>query len=143
MNIIIVEDNDGHAGLVLRNLKRLGVHNEFLRFENGQQVLNFLYGTDPKQCPENNKSYLLLLDIRMPVVDGIQVLTKIKSDPGLKKIPVIILTTTDDPKEIEKCYELGCNHYITKPVSYNKLAETIRQLGLFLSIVKTPLFINN
>ena len=84
------------------------------------------------------KSYILLLDIRMPKVDGIEVLRQIKSDPELKKLPVIIITTTDDPDEIDRCHKLGCNNYLTKPVDYEEFVRAVRQLGLFLSAVELP-----
>jgi CheY-like chemotaxis protein len=74
----------------------------------------------------------------MPRVDGVEVLRRLKSDPKTDQIPVIVLTTTDDPREIRRCYELGCNSYITKPVEYDRFVEAIRRLGLFLSIVKVP-----
>ena len=138
MVILIAEDDDGHAGLIMRNLERAGLKNKLIRFEDGQQVLDFFYGAKATQSREKNQSYLLLLDIRMPKVDGVQVLSRIKTDSELKKIPVIMLTTTDDPKEIEKCYKLGCNNYIKKPIDYDRFIEAIRQLGLFLSIVEVP-----
>lgn len=82
--------------------------------------------------------YLLLLDIRMPKVDGIEVLRQIKSDPELRKIPVIVLTTTDDPREVEHCHALGCSNYVVKPVDYEKFAEAIKQFGLFIALVQVP-----
>jgi CheY-like chemotaxis protein len=81
---------------------------------------------------------VLLLDIRMPKVDGIEVLRQVKCDPELKKLPVIMVTTTDDPREIDRCHELGCSNYITKPVEYSQFVETIRRLGLFLLTVEVP-----
>jgi len=72
----------------------------------------------------------------MPKMDGIEVLQKIKSDDELKNLPVMMLTTTDDPREVEKCYALGCNIYITKPVDFPKFAETLKRLGLFIQVVK-------
>ena len=78
----------------------------------------------------------MLLDIRMPKVDGIEVLKTLKGDPELKKIPVIIITTTDDPQEIERCYNLGCTSYITKSINYDKFVESIRQLGIYLKEAK-------
>jgi len=79
---------------------------------------------------------LLLLDIHMPQMDGLEVLRLIKSDNKLKEMPVIMLTTTDDPREVEECYQIGCNIYITKPVDFIKFTETLNHLGLFLQIVK-------
>jgi CheY-like chemotaxis protein len=81
---------------------------------------------------------LILLDINMPRVNGVEVLHRLKTDQKTAKLPVIILTTTDDPREVERCYQLGCSVYITKPVAYEEFVEAIRRLGLFLSIVKAP-----
>jgi CheY-like chemotaxis protein len=85
-----------------------------------------------------NTAYVLLLDIRMPKMDGTQVLKKLKEHPELRKMPVVMITTTDDPREVEKCHELGCNNYITKPIDYDSFVNTIRQLGLFLAVVRVP-----
>jgi CheY-like chemotaxis protein len=83
-----------------------------------------------------SKSYLLLLDINMPRMDGVEVLRRLKADESLKEIPVMMLTTTDDPREVEACYRIGCNIYITKPVDFQKFSETLKSLGLFLQVVK-------
>jgi CheY-like chemotaxis protein len=83
-------------------------------------------------------SYLLLLDIRMPKIDGIEVLRRLKEDEELKKIPVIMITTTDDPREIDFCHRLGCNSYIAKPLDYDHFVNAIQQLGFFLKIVHIP-----
>jgi CheY-like chemotaxis protein len=131
--IAIAEDDPGHAALIERNLRRAGVRNEVRRFEDGQAVLDFFTGERDPDTP-----YCLLLDIRMPKVDGIAVLARLKQDEELKKIPVIMLTTTDDPREIERCHALGCSHYITKPVDYEAFVDVLRQVGLFLLIVQVP-----
>ncbi|WP_395736843.1 response regulator [Prosthecobacter sp.] len=136
--IIIAEDDAGHARLIEKNLGRVGLHNPVLRFENGQDVLDFLFrrGTGPQR--KSDTAYLLLLDIRMPKVDGVEALKQIKEDASLRKLPVIMLTTTDDPREIERCHLLGCNSYIVKPVDYDKFAEAIKQLGMYVSLVQVP-----
>ena len=136
--ILIAEDAPGHARLIEKNLSRAGLVNTIVRFEDGQQILAFLFrrGEGPKRLDET--SYLVLLDIRMPKVDGVEVLRQLKSDPDLRKIPVSMLTTTDDPREVERCHSLGCNNYIVKPVDYDKFSEAIRQLGLFVSLVQIP-----
>lgn len=135
--ILITEDDEGHAMLIQKNLRRAGISNSFKHFRDGQEVLDFLFGRGLEQV-EEGKSYLLLLDIRMPRVDGIEVLRQIKSDANLRRMPVIMITTTDDPQEVNQCHNLGCNNYITKPVDYNRFIEAIRQLGLFFSIVEVP-----
>ena len=136
--ILVAEDDSGHARLIEKNLTRAGLNNSIVRFDNGQAVLDFLFrrGSGPQRAAE--APYLLLLDIRMPQVDGIEVLRQIKQHEELRKIPVIILTTTDDPREVERCHSIGCASYIVKPVDYNKFAEAIKGLGLYISLVQVP-----
>jgi CheY-like chemotaxis protein len=136
--IIIAEDDAGHARLIQKNLSRVGLHNPIQFFENGQDVLDFLFRRGPGPHRKSDTAYLLMLDIRMPKVDGVEALRQIKEDDSLRKLPVIMLTTTDDPREIERCHLLGCNSYIVKPVDYDKFAEAIKQLGLFVSLVQVP-----
>lgn len=137
LTIILAEDDEGHATLIKRNLKRSGLLNEIIHFTDGQQTLDFL--NKVKEKNENNTiPSLLLLDIKMPKVDGIEVLRQVKQDPLLKRMPVIMITTTDDPREIATCHELGCSNYITKPIDYEKFVTAIRKLGLFLLVVEVP-----
>lgn len=136
--IIIADDDPGHVRLIEKSLRRVGLHNTIHRCENGQEVLDFLFRLGPGPHRTNDASYLLMLDIRMPKVDGVETLRQIKEDTSLRRLPVIMLTTTDDPREIERCHLLGCNSYIVKPVDFDKFAEAIAQLGLFVSLVKVP-----
>ncbi len=136
--ILLAEDDDGHAALIQRNLQRTGIANEIIRFRDGQELLNFLFCTGAEPHRKSHTPYLLLLDIRMPKVDGIEALRKIKVDKALRRIPIIMLTTMDDPKEVTNCHELGCNNYIVKPVNPESFIESIRQLGLFLLVVEAP-----
>lgn len=136
--LIIVEDDNGHAKLIRKNLIRNGIINEIIFFKDGQEVLDFLFRTGEGPHRQHGIAYLLLLDIRMPRVNGVEVLRQIKSDDELRKMPVVMVTTTDDPMEIDECHSLGCSNYITKPVDYDKFVEVIKQLGLFLLIVEVP-----
>jgi len=136
MIILIAEDDDGHAELIKEGLEESGVCNKIIRFRNGEEVWNFLARTGGKTERDKNKSYLLLLDINMPKMDGIEVLRRMKANGELKDIPIMMLTTTDDPREVEACYKLGCNMYITKPVDFVKFTETLKRLGLFIQVVK-------
>lgn len=135
VHILIVEDDSGHASLIQRNIQRAGIGNPTTRFCDGQEALDFLFaareGLDPN-------AFLLLLDIRMPKVDGVETLRRIKEDEELKRIPVIMLTTTDDPEEVRRCHSLGCSNYIIKPVEYVKFAEVIQRMGHFFSIIQAP-----
>ncbi|MFO1487648.1 MAG: response regulator [Verrucomicrobiota bacterium] len=135
--ILIAEDDDGHARLVEKNLRRAGLHNPIQRFANGQAILDFLFKRGAPQRGSDTP-YLLLLDIRMPQVDGVEVLRQVKQDAELRKIPVIMLTTTDDPREVERCHAIGCSSYIVKPVNYEKFAEAITNLGLYIALVQVP-----
>ena len=138
VSVLIAEDDDGHAELIQDLLVEVGVRNPIQRFRDGQEVLDFLRGKSGNPSFRREGAYLLLLDIRMPRVDGVEVLRQIKSDDSLKRIPVIMLTTTDDPREIQSCYQLGCNCYVTKPIEFDQFASVLRNLGLFLLIVKVP-----
>jgi CheY-like chemotaxis protein len=138
MNIVLAEDDDGHATLIQRNLERVGLVNRFTRVRDGQEALDLLFGEGPHAGSPPTEPTLLLLDIKMPRVDGLEVLRRIKADPRTARMPVIILTTTDDPREVARGYELGCNVYITKPVDYQAFIEAIRRLGLFLEVVQVP-----
>ncbi|HEX3654600.1 MAG TPA: response regulator [Pirellulales bacterium] len=135
--IVLAEDDPGHAQLVQRNLQRAGIANEIVHVSDGQEALDYVHRQGSYQ-QRLAKPILLLLDINMPRVDGVEVLRQVKQHELLAKIPIIMLTTTDDPREIDRCYELGCNVYITKPVEYEALVEAIRRLGLLLQIVKLP-----
>ena len=136
LTILIAEDNDGHAELIMAGLKESGICNHMIRFVDGKETWDFISGKSKDIVLEKDKSYLLLLDINMPKMDGIEVLERIKGNDDLKGLPVLMLTTTDDPREVEKCYELGCNIYVTKPVDFLKFAETLKRLGLFIQVVK-------
>ncbi len=138
MVILVAEDDEGHAGLIKKNLARAGIVNELLHFKDGQEILDFLFrqGDGPHRQP--GIAYVLLLDVRMPKVNGVQVLQQVKADPELRKMPVIMITTTDDPREVEHCHTLGCSNYITKPIEYENFVTAIRQLGLFLLVVQIP-----
>jgi CheY-like chemotaxis protein len=137
--ILLVEDDPGHARLIEKNLRRSNITNEIVTVSDGQQALDYLFGKDEHAGGSKCTSPLLvLLDLNVPVLDGYQVLERMKADEHKKHIPVIILTTTDDAREVSRCYELGCNVYITKPVDYERFSEAIRKIGLFLSIVTIP-----
>ena len=137
--ILIVDDDEGHAILIRENLELAGLKNRVQHFRDGQAVLDFFFDrTTGAAVRGHDGTYLVLLDIRMPKVDGIEVLRRIKADVNLRQLPVIMLTTTDDTREVKRCHELGCNVYIQKPVDYDKFAEAIRRLGLFVNLLLVP-----
>jgi CheY-like chemotaxis protein len=134
----MIEDDDGHARLIERNIRRAGVNNELIAFTNGTEALAFLLGPDQSGEVSAKKQLLVLLDLNLPDMTGISILEKIKANPHTKRSPVIVLTTTDDAREIQRCYDLGANVYITKPVDYDNFANAIRQLGLFFAVIQVP-----
>jgi CheY-like chemotaxis protein len=138
VSILIVEDDPGHARLIERNLRRAKISNGISRVENGREALDFLFSEGDFAGRDRPSPLLVLLDLNMPVMDGYQVLERMKADLRTKQIPVVVLTTTDDTREVARCYELGCSVYITKPVEYSGFSRAIQQLGLFFSIVTVP-----
>ncbi len=138
MTVLLTEDDDGHAKLIQKNLKRVGIKNPIRRFKDGQEIIDFLFKKGDGPHRQSCAAYLLLLDIRMPKISGIEVLRQIKKDEELRKLPVIMVTTTDDPRDINLCHQLGCSNYITKPIDSEKFIEAIKQLGLFLMVVRLP-----
>jgi CheY-like chemotaxis protein len=136
--ILIVDDDEGHVELVRRNLSRIALGNPLIAISDGARALDYIFrrgefagrtGADP----------LVLLDINIPgSVGGVEVLRQIKADPATCTTPVIMLSTTDDPREVALCYELGCSVYITKPVDPLQFIEAIRRLGFFLQIIRLP-----
>jgi CheY-like chemotaxis protein len=138
VTIIMIEDDEGHARLIERNIRRSGINNEIIPFTTGTAAINYLFGADGTGDEHNGQALLILLDLNLPDMTGIEILRKVKENKVLKSAPVVVLTTTDDSHEIRRCYELGCNVYITKPVNYESFANAIRQLGLFFSVIQVP-----
>jgi CheY-like chemotaxis protein len=135
VTILLIEDDPGHARLIEKNVRRAGVANDILHLADGTTAVAHLFerGEQAKGDP-----LLVLLDLNLPDMSGTDILARLKADAKLKRMPVIVLTTTDDKLEIQRCYDLGCNVYITKPVEYEGFAAAIRQLGLFLSVMQVP-----
>ncbi|MBW9086216.1 response regulator [Rhizobium wenxiniae] len=138
VTIVMIEDDEGHARLIEKNVRRAGVNNEIVPFTNGTDALDFILGADRSGMVSSDRHLLILLDLNLPDMSGIDILEKVKSNPHAKRLPVVILTTTDDEREIQRCYDLGANVYITKPVDYDSFANAIRQLGLFFSVMQIP-----
>ena len=137
IKIVMIEDDEGHARLIEKNIRRAGILNDIRHFTDGGSALDHLF--DDADGPALNGPALVLLDLNLPDMSGTDILARIKADDSpLRRTPVVVLTTTDDKIEIQRCYDLGCNVYITKPVNYESFAQAIRQLGLFLSVIQVP-----
>jgi two-component system response regulator len=130
--ILLVEDNPADAELAIRAFKKNNLPQKIVHLEDGQEALEYLYDEG------NEMPRLILLDVKMPRVDGIEVLRKIKSDPKKKILPVVMLTSSREDRDIIESYQLGVNAYIVKPVDFNKFVDTMNQLGLFWMILNQP-----
>lgn len=131
--ILLAEDDDGVAHLVVTNLRRSGIGGTIRRFRDGQECLEYLRSAGSDQVAQ-----VLLLDILMPRLDGLQLLTEIRTDPKLCLMPVLMLSTTDDPDTIRDCYRRGCNGYLVKPVDYAAFKRCIASLAQFLLDLRLP-----
>jgi CheY-like chemotaxis protein len=139
VTILIVDDDPGHCELIARNLRRAGISNDFKVLHSGADALDFVFRRGGDCTPPSDGELVILLDLNMPgALNGIDVLREIKAHPTYRTIPIIILTTSEDPREIDLCYELGCNVYITKPVDPSRFIDAVNPLGLFVSIVRLP-----
>src|ERR1700722_5439480 len=118
VTIIMIEDDEGHARLIERNIRRSGVNNEIVPFTSGTAAVRYLFGSDGTGLDHKGEALLILLDLNLPDMGGVEILQRVQ--------------------EIKRCYELGCNVYITKPVNYESFANAIRQLGLFFSVIQIP-----
>ena len=136
--ILLAEDDDGHATLTRMTLREIGVKNQIIRFRDGQETLDFLFGTGQGPSREADVHYLLLLDLRMPKVDGISVLRRIRQDEQLRRMPVVILSTTDNPHEIKTCKSLHCSCYVVKAAGCEAFAAALQQVKPFLEYRQTP-----
>lgn len=139
VTILLVEDDEGHARLLEKNLRRGGMINRLVRVADGEEAVDYVSRTgayqDSEQFPLPN---VILLDVRMPRLDGFEVLAHLKGNTQLMKIPVIMLTSTDNQKEIDRAYELGANGYVVKPVSVESFIDRVVKLGMFIEVIELP-----
>ncbi len=138
--ILLVEDNPGDIELTKRALAKSNIANEMTVAEDGVEALEYLFGKDGKGgCPAGDLPVVILLDLKLPRIDGLEVLQRIRREEKTKQVPVVVLTSSDEQKDIIESYDLGANSYIRKPVKFNEFVEAVRQLGLYWLILNTPL----
>ncbi len=132
IEFLLVEDNPTDAELTLRALRGRGLRNNFVVAKDGQEALDFLFAEGEHAGRDvSNHPKMVLLDLRLPKVDGIEVLRRVKADERTKVIPVVVLTSSRQEPDIKTCYDLGANSYIVKPVDFDKLVEAVREIGLY------------
>lgn len=139
IEILLVEDNMSDAEMTIRALKKNNLSNRILHLKDGAEALDFIFaeGNYSNRKIENMPK-VILLDLKMPKVNGIQVLQRIKADERTKKIPIVVLTSSKEDPDIKECYSLGVNSYVVKPVQFEQFVKTISDLGLYWMILNQP-----
>ena len=133
VEILLVEDNPDDAGLTIRALKKHNLSNHLLHLQDGDEALHFLFSKELNQLPK-----LILLDLKMPKVDGIEVLRRVKADPEKRIIPIVVLTSSKEERDIIESYQLGVNAYIVKPVDFDKFVQAVSEIGFFWLLLNQP-----
>ena len=133
VEVLLIEDNPEDAELTIRVLKKHNLANNLVHLQDGEAALDFLFAKGSNTIPR-----LVLLDLKMPKVDGIEVLRKIKNDEQKKLIPVVILTSSKEERDVIESYKLGVNAYVVKPVEFEKFVEAVAKLGLFWLLINQP-----
>lgn len=136
--ILVVEDDPDDLALILRSLKQFNVRNEITTARDGAEALDYLLRTRPHEGREAVDPVVVLLDLKMPKIDGLEVLRRLREDQRTKLLPVIVLTSSDEEKDIVRSYELGCNSYVRKPVEFREFSEAVNQLGLYWLLLNQP-----
>jgi CheY-like chemotaxis protein len=138
LTILLAEDDPGHATLIRRNLARAGVGTAVVHVADGQQALDYMNREGAFAGRPDVPNLVMLLDVNMPRVDGFEVLRRVKADPATAPVPVVLLTTTDDPRDVARGYALGCCAYVVKTLRSDAFSDAVRKLGLFLGVVRAP-----
>jgi CheY-like chemotaxis protein len=138
--ILLVEDSQRDVELTLSALDKHKLANEVVVTRDGEEALDYLYHRGPYAELESGFPVVILLDLKMPKVDGITVLRTVKADEELRKIPVVVLTSSREDKDLETCYELGANAYVVKPVKFATFVEAVQKLGVFWALINEPPF---
>ncbi len=139
VDILLVEDNPHDAELTLRALKKHNLANQVYVARDGEEALDFLFATGPSSSGiKCNRLKVILLDLKLPKVSGLEVLQKLKSDERCRTVPVVVLTSSQEDQDIQECYKLGVNSYVVKPVEFEAFAKTVADLGLYWMLVNKP-----
>lgn len=139
IRILLVEDNENDAELTLRTLKKRNLGNDIRWVKDGTEALDCIFSESRAPGPASRSfPKLILLDLKLPKVDGLEVLRRLKSDDRTKLIPVVVMTSSGQEPDIARCYQLGVNSYIVKPVEFDKFSETVAQLGMYWLLLNQP-----
>jgi two-component system response regulator len=139
IEILLVEDNIDDAEMTIHALRKNNLANKLIHMKDGEEALDFLLGTGKFAGRDLSiKPSLILLDLKMPKVDGMEVLEKVKSNDDTKKIPVVILTSSKEDPDVTRCYELGANSYIVKPVEFEGFVKAVSEIGMYWMLINHP-----
>jgi two-component system response regulator len=140
IEVILVEDNIDDATLVIHALKKSNMANNLIHLQDGVEALDYIFGTGNYEGKgiQNMNAKVILLDLKMPRINGLEVLEKVKSDPRTKSVPVVVLTSSNEDPDIKKCYDLGANSYIVKPVDFDNFSKCVSNLGLYWLLLNSP-----
>ena len=137
--ILLVEDNPADVTLTIRAMKRANIANEMIVARDGAEALDYLFGANQYAGRDKNEvPVIVLLDLKLPKIDGIEVLRQIRSNPITELLPVVVLTSSKEESDVNACYKYNCNSYVRKPVDFNQFAEAVKQLGLYWLVLNEP-----
>jgi CheY-like chemotaxis protein len=136
--ILVVEDNPDHARLIETNLREARIDNEIVVLSDGKMASDYLFCEGEFSGRLLPASLIIVLDLNLPLIDGYELLARIKSDKSTRRIPVVVLTSSDDERAVARCYDLGCSAFITKPDQAEDFSETVRKFGVFFSMLTSP-----
>lgn len=136
--ILLVEDSINDVELILTSLAEYNLGNEVIVVRDGEEALDYLYRRGVYRLRREGNPVVVLLDLKLPKVDGIEVLTQLKADHSLRVVPVVVLTSSREEQDLSRCYELGTNAYVVKPIDFHEFVDVIRSLGLFWAIINEP-----
>jgi two-component system response regulator len=139
VDIILVEDNPHEAMLAIRSLKKHHLANNLIHLDDGEQAMNFIFSEGEYSSNINPPSpKLILLDINLPKISGLDILRRVKADPRTQKIPIVLLTSSREESDIMESYKLGANSYIVKPVDFNSFSQAIQEMGMYWLVLNEP-----
>ncbi|MBX7096017.1 MAG: response regulator [Flavobacteriales bacterium] len=140
VEILLVEDNRSDADLTIRALKKYNLTNHIVHLKDGQEAMDFIFcnGEFANKTMEEQRPKMILLDLKMPKINGLEVLEAIRTDVRTKTIPVVVLTSSREHPDVEKAYELGVNSYIVKPVQFDAFMEAVKEIGMYWMLLNTP-----
>jgi CheY-like chemotaxis protein len=136
--ILLVEDSPNDVELILASLTENRLGNEVIVARDGEEALDYLYRRGIFRMRQEGDPILILLDLKLPKVDGLEVLAQVKTDPELRVLPIVVLTSSKEEPDLVRCYGLGANAYVVKPIAFNDFMEAIKQIGLFWAVINQP-----